>query len=624
MVYRNPYHGYSDDTEYGYQSEQNSGGEQLYGHQESRHSQQGGGMEVGGGWRVNADYSTGTGTYRVQQTPPQDGSQHNLLKPKTKSERWPGGTDFLASAWAFTLSLHSLLVLPIVIIQHGGVVFLLIYLVLLIILGAPLLLLEMFLGQYSRLSPGLLFRHLCPVLGGLGLALSIQSCIRAVLELGTAMWLGQGMFQLFHHQQIKEEMFLQQILYSEDASLDSLGSLSMQLVLVLGIAALAVFILVVAGTRAVGKVCMVSVPACFMLIVTLVIRACLETGGPEGVLTFLHPNWKLLKEPTVWLEAASQVIFSSQVGLGAVAAYAQYSKFRHNIFRDCIIITVSHLVWVLLGVLLTFSLLGVAIKAERISIAEGSEVIMSVTGHSVWLAGQTLMEKSLTRISHGWLWAGLYFILLSLVSVTSLFGYLEVITGSLTSLRTGLSKFKPIITFIVLALIFLMSIILATQGGIHIYHLLLTYISNWPALFFALLAVLAAVVCHGTNHLTRDVSDMSKMTLPHWLTSHLSVIYTTVHPLVLTSSLCWVLYQLSLNHLEAPLATFGQSLPPVWGLPLGWALSALPLFPVLLGALFTLVWIRSGVPLSTHLRSCASPTDLWYRNEHRNVGRSDA
>ena len=46
MVYRNPYHGYSDDTEYGYQSEQNAGGEHLYGHQESRHSQQGGGMEV--------------------------------------------------------------------------------------------------------------------------------------------------------------------------------------------------------------------------------------------------------------------------------------------------------------------------------------------------------------------------------------------------------------------------------------------------------------------------------------------------------------------------------------------------------------------------------------------------
>ena len=89
---------------------------------------------------------------------------------------------------------------------------------------------------------------------------------------------------------ISEEMFSKDILNREDASLESLGTLSTQLLLVLGIAALTVFVLAVAGTRSVGKVCMVIVPACFMIIVTLVIRPCLATGGPEGVLTFLRPD----------------------------------------------------------------------------------------------------------------------------------------------------------------------------------------------------------------------------------------------------------------------------------------------------------------------------------------------
>jgi SNF family Na+-dependent transporter len=65
---------------------------------------------------------------------------------------------------------------------------------------------------------------------------------------------------------------------------------------------------------------MVIVPACFMIIVTLVIRACLAMGGPQGVLTFLRPDWILLKEPTIWIEANSQVIFSLQLGLGAITA----------------------------------------------------------------------------------------------------------------------------------------------------------------------------------------------------------------------------------------------------------------------------------------------------------------
>merc|ERR1711881_121284 len=163
----------------------------------------------------------------------------------------------------------------------------------------------------------------------------------AVLELGVSMWMGQGMFRLFYQQTIREEMFAEDILNKEDASLESLGALSTQLLLVLGIAALTVFVLVVAGTRAVGKVCMITVPACYMLMVTLVIRTCLSTGGPQGVLTFLRPEWSLLKEPPIWMEAASQVIFSLQLGLGAITAYARYSTFRHNIVRDSTIIMVS-------------------------------------------------------------------------------------------------------------------------------------------------------------------------------------------------------------------------------------------------------------------------------------------
>ena len=102
----------------------------------------------------------------------------------------------MAYTWAFTLSLHSLWSLSIVIMQHGGLVFLLIYMLLLTMVGAPLLLLEMFLGQYSGLAPIRVFRHLSPVLMGLGVTICIQASVKAVLELGTAMWMGQGMFRL--------------------------------------------------------------------------------------------------------------------------------------------------------------------------------------------------------------------------------------------------------------------------------------------------------------------------------------------------------------------------------------------------------------------------------------------
>ena len=59
---------------------------------------------------------------------------------------------------------------------------------------------------------------------------------------------------------------------SEDTSLENVGGLNTQLVLVLGVAALIILVLMVAGTRSIGKVSMVCIPLCFMLMVTLVIR----------------------------------------------------------------------------------------------------------------------------------------------------------------------------------------------------------------------------------------------------------------------------------------------------------------------------------------------------------------
>ena len=58
---------------------------------------------------------------------------------------------------------HTLWELPVLTMRFGGVVFILIYLVMFLLLGTPMLLLEMTMGQYSALSPTKLYRNLCPV-----------------------------------------------------------------------------------------------------------------------------------------------------------------------------------------------------------------------------------------------------------------------------------------------------------------------------------------------------------------------------------------------------------------------------------------------------------------------------
>ena len=108
-------------------------------------------------------------------------TEQSYLKPRRRGERWPGPLDFLASSWVFTISLHSLWSLPVAVIRHGGIVFVLVYILLSIILGGPLLILETFLGQYSGLAPLSLYRHLAPVMTGVGVAVMVQAAVRSVL-----------------------------------------------------------------------------------------------------------------------------------------------------------------------------------------------------------------------------------------------------------------------------------------------------------------------------------------------------------------------------------------------------------------------------------------------------------
>jgi hypothetical protein len=71
------------------------------------------------------------------------------------------------------------------------------------------------------------------------------------------------------------------------------------------------------------------------------------------------------------------------------------------------------------------------------------------------------------------------------------------------------------------------------------------------------------------------------------------LLYSSVLP---QAALCWSLYSLALEPRLDPLATFSLSLPAGWGEPLGWALTFLPLSPILIAAIIHLTCGARGVP----------------------------
>jgi len=541
-------------------------------------------------------------------TPPSDHNAHPV--EKTSTQKWSRGADSLAATWAFTLTFHSLLYLPLSIIRHGGLVFLMMYLLMLVFVGGPLVVVEMFLGQYSGLSVTRLYRHLCPAMSGLGVALNIQSAVWAVLDLAMAMWAGRAAVTVFYSQGDGEHVMPVMAVNSTTSHMGDIVTLNSEAVISLGVVSLCSFVLLAAGTRSIGKVCLLTVPVCYGLLITLCIRTCMDPNGPQGFLSLIKPQWSALSQASAWLEAAAHVIFSLRLGVGVISTYGSYSKFHHNIIRDSWVIIIGHIFWVVLSVFLIFSLLGVAYKEELLKSTNLTASSMFFANNErLGLGVITLVESAFADLSYGWLWAGLFFILLIIISVTSIFGYIEVIANSIVSHRATCLRFKPFISFVVLLVLSVICIILSTEAGIPLFHLLHTYIANWPLLLFCVLSVLSCVHSHVTVYIVKDLSSMCRTNISHVMSSHFSVLITTIIPLLLTASLCWVLYSISLVPYVMFLNTHLD--------PLAWALVATPFVPVIVGTVWYILGGGArGVMWTKHLINIFKSTATWHRNHH--------
>ena len=110
----------------------------------------------------------------------------------------------------------------------------------------------------------------------------------------------------------------------------------------------------------------------------------MDASGPGSFLAVMRPQWAALASVTAWLEAAAHVIFSLQLGPGVLTTYGGYNKFGHSLF--------GHFCWVILSVLLVFSLRGVADSA-------GILQLPAPAAESVWPNSSAVARAARTAAS---------------------------------------------------------------------------------------------------------------------------------------------------------------------------------------------------------------------------------
>ncbi|CAG0888136.1 unnamed protein product [Cyprideis torosa] len=428
---------------------------------------------------------------------------------------WTGKLDFLLSCLGYAVGLGNVWRFPYLCYTNGGGVFLIPYAIMLFVVGIPLFLMELTIGQYSARSPIVLFRILSPLWKGVGYCMFLASIMVAIYYNMIIAWTiyymfasfttdlpwqhcgqtynteacfshmaytackeekatniyyngtcmnatyanGQGIFNdtaKSLRKSAPEEYFNRKVLGEvEGIDIGNIGGIQWELTLSLLAAWIIVFLCLIKGIKSSGKVVYFTATFPYLVLTILLIRGALLEGSLEGIKFYMQPDWSKLYDINIWRNAAVQIFYSLSLAGGGLITLASYNKFDNNLVRDTLIVCFGNCLTSVYAGFAIFSILGHMAYTQNVSV---SEVVTSSSGLAF-----IAYPEVVTRLPGATLWAILFFFMLLTLGLDSQFAIVENIVTSLTDAHPPLRKKKTWIILLVCVLGFLLGLPLCTQ-----------------------------------------------------------------------------------------------------------------------------------------------------------------
>uniref|UniRef100_A0A8C5E6D6 Transporter n=1 Tax=Gouania willdenowi TaxID=441366 RepID=A0A8C5E6D6_GOUWI len=553
-------------------------------------------------------------------------------------EQWEGKHEFLLSCIGYCVGLGNVWRFPYLCYRNGGGVFLIPYFLMLFVTGVPLFLMELSLGQYGSAGPITVWKC-CPLLKGIGigmLCVSVLVCLYYnVIIAWTFYYLGSSLqsplpWSCDHVDNAAicgnasaangssdplspTEIFWNErvlgVVHSE--GLHDPGPVRWQLALCLLAAWIIIFLCMMKGIRSSGKVVYVTATFPYLVLVVLVIRGATLEGSLQGVAFYLTPDWGRLANAQVWNDAASQIFYSLGIGVGGLLSMASYNKFDNNVIRDTIIIT--------MGNCATSFFAGFA--------------IFSVLGHMAWRKGVAVQEvadsgpglafvaypEALALLPGSVFWSILFFIMLFMLGVDTLFGNMEGITTAVLDefphLR-GNTLHKSLFLGVLCFCFYLMGLLLVTNGGIYWFTLIDSFSTSFGLIIITLFMCLGISFFYGVNQFCQDIVDMIPL-CPPWcrrLLLYFKACWVFCTPFLLLFILTYIFIEMYNTSLH-----YGAYVYPRWGKALGVCMGATCCLQIPIWALVALC--RETGTLRDRFQKSIRPLNCWRENYLNSVGR---
>lgn len=140
--------------------------------------------------------------------------------------------------------------------------------------------------------------------------------------------------------------------------MDEPGGLKWWIVLCLLLSWTTVFFIVMKGIQSSGKVVYFTSLFPYVVLTIFFIRGITLPGAGAGLMHMYTPKVHKLADPTVWLDAATQVFYSFGLAFGSLIAFGSYNTPKNNCVRDVLLVSVCNAVTAIYASVVIFAILG--------------------------------------------------------------------------------------------------------------------------------------------------------------------------------------------------------------------------------------------------------------------------
>lgn len=520
-----------------------------------------------------------------------------------KRPTWSRQIEFTLAGIGCAVGLGNVWRFPYLCYRSGGGAFLVPYLFMLMVLGIPLLYMELTVGQYTRRGPVHALAIVCPLLKGVGLASVAISFIMCTYYNVVITWALYYLFSSFQaplpwqscnntwntlnctnhatnssYSSTASQEFFRYKMLEQTGGVEDAGEMRWELFLILILAWILIYLCIFKGVKSTGKVVYFTALFPYVILIALLVNNVQLPGAVKGIVFFIVPEWEKLLSVEVWVNAAAQIFNSIGIGFGSLLAMSSYNSFNNNVLKDTLAIAIINSLTSILAGFVIFSALGYMSHLQGIAIKD-----LAVDGPGLVYV---VYPQAFANMPVAQLWAVMFFFMLLCLGLDSEFAMVEVLVTSLLDeyYQSLIQTFKRKEFFVlaVCAAACLLGIPCVMQVGIYVFQLMDHYTAIVSILFLAFFEILAICWFYGVRRLSNNLKEMTGQ----GANIYFMVCWLVVAPILITVILVFAVIQFK------P-ARYEDYIFPPWAQGVGWVIALASIIWIPLGAVHTL-WVLPG------------------------------